>query len=192
MELNEYLARFDAVRDGEITGGLYADPHYVEYTKLNDARQRRWTKKMELEPATKEVMRAIDQAQHWIVITEEWCGDSAHSLPFIAAMVKENPLVTLEIQLRDAPPFQIEQYLTNGGKSIPILIARDMEGKDLFVWGPRPEGGKKIMLEGKAQGQKSDITKAQLHKWYNDDKGIAIQQEIRQQVEQVVKASAKV
>lgn len=190
MKLNEYMSRFDAVLNGEITGGLYADPHFVDYTKLNDARQRRWMKKMELEAETKAILHAIDSPQQWIVITEEWCGDSAHNLPFIAAMAEENPLISLDIQLRDAPPFLIDHYLTNGGKSIPILVVRDEEGQDLFVWGPRPEGGKHIMTEGKAQGIAGDITKANLHKWYNEDKGLSIQREIRQQIQQALKVTA--
>ena len=178
MEVKEYLARFDAVLNGEITGGIYEDPHYLEYTKLNVSRVRRWMKTMALESETKSIVQSIDHPQNWILISEEWCADSAHIFPFIAAMADENPLISLDIQLRDSPPFLINQYLTNGGKSIPVLIVRDEDGNDLFVWGSRPDGAKKLMSEEKAEGIPMDIIKADLQKWYNADKGVSVQTEI--------------
>jgi hypothetical protein len=32
----------------------------------------------------------------------------------------------------------MDQYLTNGGRSIPKLVAFDDDGQALFTWGPRP------------------------------------------------------
>ena len=122
-------------------------------------------------------IRAIDQPQTWIVITEPWCGDAAPMLPFIARLAEANPLITLDIQLRDQPPFLIEQYLTNGGRSIPKLIVRHSDGKDLFTWGPRPASAYQLVQELNASNtEKSDIVLA-LQNWYNDDKGNEMQQE---------------
>ncbi len=122
-------------------------------------------------------IRAIDQPQTWIVITEPWCGDAAPMLPFIARLAEENPLITLDIQFRDHPPFLIEHYLTNGGKSIPKLIVRDAEGKDLFTWGPRPVSAQQLVQDLNAAGtDKSEVVLA-LQNWYNDNKGNEMQQE---------------
>ncbi len=178
MELNEYLAHFDAILEGEISEGMYADPHFIDYTKLNHARQRRWSRNLALEAETLSALKAIDRPQKWILITEAWCGDSAHNMPFIAEMAAQNPLIDLEIQLRDSPPFLIEKYLTNGGKSIPILVVRDEDGNDLFVWGPRPKGGQAIVSEAKQNGTPMDLAKADLQKWYNADKGLSAQREL--------------
>jgi hypothetical protein len=32
----------------------------------------------------------------------------------------------------------MDQYLTNGGRSIPKLVGFSAEGEELFTWGPRP------------------------------------------------------
>jgi hypothetical protein len=178
MELNEYLAHFDAILAGEVSDGMYADPHFIDYTKLNHARQRRWSRNLELEAETLSALKAIGRPQKWILITEAWCGDSAHNMPFIAEMAAQNPLIDLEIQLRDSPPFLIEKYLTNGGKSIPILVVRDEDENDLCVWGPRPKGGQAIINEAKLNGTPMDLAKADLQKWYNADKGLSIQHEL--------------
>lgn len=180
MNWNEFLSRFDDVLEGRTTSAPYDNPSYVEYVKLNASRQKRWTKTLSLTEDTKKVLHSITEEQHWILITEDWCGDSAHNAPFIVAMAKENPLIHFEVVLRDTPPFLIDQYLTNGGRSIPKLLVRDAKGEDLFTWGPRPAACQQLMLSQKANQTPAEEAKIELQKWYNDDKGASIQQEIAQ------------
>ena len=54
--------------------------------------------------------------------------------------------------MRDNDNSEIESYLTNGSKSIPKLIIRDNDGKDLFVWGPRPFACQQQFDYGKENG----------------------------------------
>jgi hypothetical protein len=55
---------------------------------------------------------------------------------------------------------------------------RNKEGADLFVWGPRPQELENIYLELKNKNENLDDMKTILQKWYNDDKGKEIQDEI--------------
>lgn len=43
----------------------------------------RWFKTGRLLDEMVTLIRQIDQPQHWIVITEPWCGDASHSIPFL-------------------------------------------------------------------------------------------------------------
>ena len=61
------------------------------------------------------------------------CGDAAHIVPIIYLMSRLNNNITLRIQLRDSGS-EIEKYLTNGTKSIPMLIVRDENNKDLAFY----------------------------------------------------------
>lgn len=119
-----------------------------------------------------------DQRQHWIIIKEAWCGDAAHSLPFLIRLTEVNPLITYELQLRDTAPFLINSYLTKGTKSIPKLIVRDEQGADLFTWGARPRGAQQLMENLKSSNTDAATTKLQLQNWYNQDKGASLQQEL--------------
>ena len=92
------------------------------------------------------------------------------------------PLVTYELQLRDAEPFLINSYLTNGGKSIPKLIARNEDGTDLFTWGPRPAAAQALMDRLKKEGADFETIKTGLQNWYNADKGRSLQGELLQAV----------
>ena len=177
MNYAEYLQYTQHLLSGPSYPPPYDNPVYLEYARLGNSRMKRWGNSMILLENLVNYVRSIDRPQAWTVITEPWCGDAAPMIPFIAGLAKENPRVFLDIQLRDQPPFLIEQYLTNGGRSIPKLIVRDEEGKDLFTWGPRPASAKQLIHELSASNaEKSDIVVA-LQNWYNDNKGKEMQQE---------------
>jgi hypothetical protein len=178
MTYTEYTAIFDQILSGTIQHAPYDDPHFVEYTKLNHSRMHRWEKTGLLSEDCKSTIQSIDEPMQWILITEPWCGDAAHGVPFIAKMAAENPLIHLEIQLRDSEESEISSYLTNGGKSIPMLIVRNSMNEDLFVWGPRPEKCGELHHSLKAQEVTFEELKTALQQWYNTDKGVSIQEEI--------------
>jgi hypothetical protein len=81
--------------------------------------------------------------------------------------------------LRDEEPFLIDQYLTNGGKSIPILVIRNEHGEDIAVWGPRPTKAQELFLKLKEEGKEFADIKEEIQKWYNEDKGTEIQAELK-------------
>lgn len=178
MNFQEYLSYFEAVLSNPEKYPAYMDPEYFNYTKLNWSRTNRWLKRFELNEDLKEKIVALDEPQKWILITEPWCGDAAHSVPQIVQIAALNPLLELEIQLRDEEPFLIDQYLTNGGKSIPKLIIRNVDGDDVFVWGPRPDALQQLFLELKDEGKTFADIKEVIQKWYNEDKGVALQKEL--------------
>lgn len=178
MTYSEYTTLFHAILSSDTPVAPYDNPDYLNYTKLNESRQRRWDKKGELSNETIQLISSIDKAQHWIIISEPWCGDASHCVPFLVKMAEINPKITYEIQLRDSEPFLIDDYLTNGGKAIPKLIARDSEGNDLFVWGPRPQRAQKLFVGLKEKNVSFEELKVALQEWYNENKGQDIQIEI--------------
>lgn len=180
MNFNEYLDYFQNIienADGNLPE-LYQDPEYFDYTKLNWSRMNRWMKTGKLLESTIHKIKAINAPQKWIVITEPWCGDASHIVPFIELMARENELITVEYELRDSQPYRIDNYLTNGSKSIPVLVVQDQNAKDLLVWGPRPKECQDFFMTEKNNGADFEALKIALQKWYNQDKGEKIQQEI--------------
>jgi len=178
MKFENYLAHFEAILANPQEYTEYQDPEYLNYAKLNWSRMNRWLKKFEPSAAMKAQIAAINSAQVWTVITEPWCGDAGHSVPMLYRIAQENPHIDFQIHLRDAEPFLIDSYLTNGGKAIPKLIIRNEAGEDLAVWGPRPQGATTIFQELKAQDQPFEQIKEEIQKWYNQDKGKEIQEEL--------------
>lgn len=177
MNWQEYAAYFDGVLKNETRSAPYDDEHFFEYTRLNAARQNRWLKQDILTENTKQVLSQIKEPQVWELITEPWCGDAAHIVPVVYKMSMESALVKLNIQLRDSNS-EIDKYLTNGTKSIPILIIRNSEGKDLAVWGPRPKLLSEIFTALKSKNLPLEELKIVLQNWYNTDKSMEVQKEI--------------
>jgi hypothetical protein len=69
------------------------------------------------------------------------------------------------------------KYLTNGGKSIPKLVVRDVDGLDLFTWGPRPAPARQLVERLNDEGVDKSTVIVELQNWYNADKGGEMQEE---------------
>lgn len=178
MNFESYLALTDAIVKGENSAAPYDKAEMLDYTKMNAARMNRWLKTFEPSAEVKAAIGAINEFQQWIVITEPWCGDAAHIVPILHKLAALNHNIVLEISLRDAEPYLIDQYLTNGGKSIPKLIVRDDSGKDIAVWGPRPAAAQELFNELKSNNASFDDMKIALQKWYNEDQAASTCQEV--------------
>ena len=62
--------------------------------------------------------------------------------------------------------------MTNGGRSIPKLIALDKDNNVINTWGPRPTVATKMVADYKAENGVLDAQfKQDLQVWYNKDKG---------------------
>jgi len=110
--------------------------------------------------------------QHWVCITESWCGDAAQTLPFIAAMAERGE-AALDIVLRDGENGLIEDFLSGGSRSIPKWIMADRDGHVLGDWGPRPAPLQQMVQANKSLGQpltKQELA-VQIQLWYARDRG---------------------
>ncbi|MCF8240066.1 MAG: thioredoxin family protein [Melioribacteraceae bacterium] len=149
-----------------------------EYTKLNQHRSNRILKTYKVSDELCELMKTIDDTQIWMVITENWCGDSAQNLPYIAKIAECNPLVKLRIIERDKNLDIMDRYLTNGiSRSIPKLVAFSEDGDEIFQWGPRPKELQSYVQEWKAQEIDSNEMKEKIHLWYGRNRGKNLEME---------------
>ena len=65
-------------------------------------------------------------ARRVLVITEDWCGASLASVPFVIKLVEGMPGVEMRIFLRDENPDLMDQFLKNGlYRSIPVIVFLD-------------------------------------------------------------------
>jgi Thioredoxin len=115
-----------------------------------------------------------------LVISEGWCGDAAQILPVINKMAEVSDKIDFRIVLRDDNDELMHLFLTNGTKSIPILIIIDKQTNEVVNhFGPRPVGAKQLIIDYKAaHGIVDETAKINLQKWYLSDKGISTQNEI--------------
>lgn len=148
-----------------------------EYTKLNLHRSRRiersWLPSDEL--AT--LLQTITGPEQWVVLTEPWCGDSAQCLPCVAVMAERQTNIDLHMLLRDKNPDIMDQFLTGGKRSIPVVAMFDPAGRLVGRWGPRPAAAQAVFDSAQRSGAAKPEILERLHLWYGKDRGKALDAE---------------
>ncbi len=145
----------------------------INYTMLNDRRMKRWDKTVKISEKAKEKASNLNKEVTWLVLTESWCGDAAHLMPVMNKLASLNDKIDFKVVLRDENEALMNQFLTNGGKSIPKLIMLDgATGEVINTFGPRPKEATKLVDDYKAEhGELTPEFKEDLQQWYNKDKG---------------------
>jgi hypothetical protein len=166
------------IREGKSTGNEQS-ADLLHYSELNEIRMKRLEKTLKLDAEVEKTLQNIASKQTWLIISEGWCGDAAQILPIIKLMSEASENIDLKLVFRDENEVLMNQFLTNGAKSIPKLLILDEKKNLINHWGPRPEAAKNLIINYKANhGIVDETAKIALQKWYLDDKGIATMKEI--------------
>ncbi len=106
-----------------------------------------------------------------LVIAEDWCGDASSTIPVLAKWVAQTPGLELRIIKRDEHPAVMDQYLTNGARSIPIVIVLDEMNHELGHWGPRPTELQTWVQANRDLPQEERYP--EVRRWYARDRGVS-------------------
>ena len=167
----------DLLAEGKSTGPNQSED-LTNYSMLNDRRMKRLDKTIKISEETRQKVQALKETQTWLVLTEGWCGDAAQNLPVLNKIAELNENINMKFILRDENIELMDLFLTNGGRSIPKLIALDKNNNVLKTWGPRPSFANKMVTEYKAKNGNLDAQfKQDLQVWYNKDKGKSTQED---------------
>jgi len=169
----------DLLKEGKSTG-LDQNEDLFNFSKLNDKRMKRLDKHTKLSENAKLKTEKVQKDFTWLVLTEGWCGDAAHTLPVINKFAELNPKIELKVVLRDENEDLMNEFLTNGSKSIPKLVVLEKRtNKVIGSWGPRSKTAAKLVTDYKEKNGRIDAEfKKQLQIWYNKDKGSNIENEM--------------
>lgn len=165
--------------EGLSTGDTQSEDLF-NYSTLNEVRMNRLDKTIKMPQEIIDKLANLKKEHLLLVISEGWCGDAAQILPVINKIAEVSSSMELKIVLRDENNALMDEYLTNGARSIPKLILVE---KDTHIvrgsWGPRPHGALKLILDYKEKfGVIDQEAKTELQKWYLQDKGISTMEEI--------------
>jgi hypothetical protein len=184
ISFDEYISLIDSLlAEGKTTGPKQSESMF-NYGRLNRARMERLEKTIELDDSTQKRIAGLDVDWIWLVITEGWCGDAAQNIPLIEKIAATNRGIETRYILRDEYPELMNQFLTNGSRSIPKLISIDRQtGEVLGTWGPRPKAAHDLFYEQKSTGIEQDVIHENLQRWYLADRGRSLQSEIAELAE---------
>ena len=173
-----YFERMARAADGEV---LYEKESRNFFTRLNHQRMRRLNQTLELIDDVIDAGARIPCAMTWLVLTEGWCGDAAQVLPALNLLTQRFENLEMGLLFRDRHLPLMDQFLTNGGRSIPKVIMVDREtGEVRGTWGPRPRPAQDLfeLYRDGGSGMDKDTYERELQKWYLRDRAEHIQREL--------------
>ncbi|MCS6818983.1 MAG: thioredoxin family protein [Chitinophagales bacterium] len=179
IDFEAYLAYTRSVLKSPNPQKPYDNPKILKYTEENLKRMEELMQNIALDKKLYHLLSANPRKLKWIVLTEPWCGDAAQIVPLLAAMANTSDNIFFTILLSDSHPDILDNYLTNGSRSIPKLICIDEQtNEELGTWGPRPQRLQQLVIENK---NRTDIPFSEkvkmVHEWYNQNKTRDIQKE---------------
>jgi hypothetical protein len=188
----------NVVQDGRLQKGLTYAEYLVSWRESvlasmadldKEARKRLYYARYNIErhDAARESYRPSDalltagsgvmEPQIWLLLTEDWCADSAFALPVIAAAA-DAASAELRILRRDEHPDVMDAYLSDGARSIPMLVAFSMSGDELFRWGSRPKALVARRADWAAEGKSKGELIAAAVEWYASGNLVEIDAEL--------------
>ncbi len=180
MSYSDYLSLIDGLLlQGKTTGEDQSLDH-VQKAPLNRQRMKRLDKTAIVSEELKSHIDQLPIPISFLILTEGWCGDASQSIPYIHKMVDESKGKLMDFYLlRDENLELMNQFLTDGSKAIPKIIAFHSETGDfLFSWGPRPKEIQNWYMNLKKDPSLSkEELSLQLHQYYTNDKGQKLQKD---------------
>jgi hypothetical protein len=165
LNIESFLSKIKSLHSqGKVTGSTQT-PELLEYSLLNEKRMERILKHNSIHSNL-----LPHQTSRWMVITEGWCGDSAQILPYLHKFA-DLQRTELKVVLRDEQDELMNLFLTNGTRSIPIVVFMNENNEVRHQWGPRPSILAEWVKKWKAEGLTKEEFNPLIHKWYADDKG---------------------
>ncbi len=83
-----------------------------------------------------------------MILAADWCGDVIRNVPVVIRAL-EHSGIPIEILIFEQNLDTMDQFLTMGGRAIPIVIFADTGGFVLGQWGPRPAHVQSVMTQFK-------------------------------------------
>lgn len=171
----------ELLAEGKTTGPNQSDS-YVQFAQLNQSRMDRLDRRDRFIPEMIELLGQFKTPVLMLAITEGWCGDAAQIIPLLYHMVKTSDQLDLQLVLRDEHPDLMDQFLTNGSRSIPKIIFLDPATRAVLgEWGPRPTVAQQMTMDYKYLPEPKpdyDSYQKELHTWYARDKTVSTQLEL--------------
>ncbi|MBO7748659.1 thioredoxin family protein [Paenibacillus sp. MWE-103] len=72
-----------------------------------------------------------------VIIAADWCGDVVRNIPVVFKALELTGM-PVDVLIMEEHLDAIDQFLTYGGRSIPVVLIVDTGGAVLGQWGPRP------------------------------------------------------
>ncbi|MHB1326606.1 MAG: thioredoxin family protein [Gemmatimonadales bacterium] len=108
-----------------------------------------------------------------LAVAEDWCGDSANTIPYLARLVEQAPALELRIVNSTVGKWVMNRYQTADGRAAtPTVIVLDRDGAVQGCLIERPMALKNWITENKPKLSEEDFRNQRIE-WYRNDVGVS-------------------
>jgi len=169
-----------------IRGRFESGATYTEFLAQAVTHKELWdslSKRAQVAPDLLARAAALRRSWQLLVLSDDWCGDSLNTLPYLARLVEQIPQLDLRILPRDTNLDLMDSHLTGTSRSIPVVMALDAASCERGWWGPRP-----TELQAWVRSQGMTLPKEERYKyvrmWYARDRGRTAIEELLRSLEE--------
>lgn len=129
-----------------------------------------------------------------LILAADWCGDVVRNVPVVFHALAVSGIPT-EVLIMEQHLDTMDEFLTMGGRSIPVVIFADASGVVLGQWGPRTKHVQEPMIAFKlsnpdreASDYQQNLTSAreEIGRRYGEGNGIGYQSDIVSELRQLL------
>ncbi len=141
---------------------------YQLFLERANARRETWlenTRAATVDSAVLARARAVGGEWRLLVVAEDWCGDSANTIPYVARLVDSLPALALRIVNSTDGRWVIQRYRTPDGRAAtPTIVLLNPAGDPVGCFIERPAGLRQAIA---AEGRTMEV----LTEWRKQDAG---------------------
>ena len=159
---------------------------FSEFLDAADAREHTWNTNYSAAEVPADLLeRALAIGGSWrlLVVAEDWCGDSANTIPYVAHLA--DLLDNLEIRIVDSEvgrPAMEAHPTPDGRAATPTVVLLDGDGQEAGCFVERPSELQTWFLE-QENVLDEDTLYARKYAWYDDDRGLSTVREVVEMLE---------
>lgn len=117
-----------------------------------------------------------------LVVAEDWCPDSAYSIPYVARLA-QSAGIPLRIVGREAGEPLMRAHPTRDGRTVTPTVVMVRNGRDVGAWVERPAELQQMFLSMSTNPENAKRF-SQRHLWYESDGGLTVLKEVLALIEQ--------
>jgi len=150
---------------------------YLDYSQKNVERMRDVYERTAVEDHLRDAIKGLGPEIRLLVLSGDWCGDCVANVPPIARLADLNLKIQYRILDRDRHDDLMQEFLTNGARSVPKVVVASGDMAKVATWGARPAECQAIMDQNKGKLPKEEIV-PMIRAWYEKDNGRTLLKEI--------------
>lgn len=126
--------------------------------------------------------KKVSRGLQLLVVAEDWCPDSAYSVPYVARLAQAAGVPLRVIDRAAGEPLMLAHRTSDGRTATPTIVVL-RNGRDAGAWVERPAELQQLFLSMSTSPENAQRF-SQRHLWYESDGGLTVLKEVLALIEQ--------